>query len=193
MEEDKKVSSFTYDLLEREDSSDEQRERREVRRKKLEDKTKVKDPAREKRAKNRRKTLLVLVLLVLVAAAWTARSVQRMVALSQERAAVQAQVDELEKRRSELENELLMVNSDEYVEQQVRSQLHMIKPGEVLYIVPSSTEYTTSEPEEEEAVFFLKIGQDKDGSDVYTAPDEALEDTLFEQFTKQREQNNADE
>ena len=26
----------------------------------------------------------------------------------------------------------------------------MIKPGEVLYIVPSSTEYTTSEPEEEE-------------------------------------------
>lgn len=50
-----------------------------------------------------------------------------------------------------------------------------------------------AEPEEEDAVFFLKIGQDKDGSDVYTAPDEALEDTLFEQFTKQREQNNADE
>ena len=148
--DEKGVSSFTYDLLERESQSDEQRERREVRRKKLEDKTKVKDPAREKRAKNRRKTLLVLVLLVLVAAAWTARSVQRMVALSQERAAVQAQLDELEKRRSELENELLMVNSDEYVEQQARSQLHMIKPGEVLYIVPSSTEYTTSEPEEEE-------------------------------------------
>ena len=149
--DEKGVSSFTYDLLERESQSDEQRERREVRRKKLEDKTKVKDPARERRAKNRRKTLLVLVLLVLVAAAWTARSVQRMVALSQERAAVQAQLDELEKRRSELENELLMVNSDEYVEQQARSQLHMIKPGEVLYIVPSSTEYTTSEPEEEEA------------------------------------------
>ncbi|MBR3394320.1 MAG: septum formation initiator family protein [Firmicutes bacterium] len=146
--DEKGVSSFTYDLLERESQSDEQRERREVRRKKLEDKTKVKDPAREKRAKNRRKTLLVLVLLVLVAAAWTARSVQRMVALSQERAAVQAQLDELEKRRSELENELLMVNSDEYVEQQARSQLHMIKPGEVLYIVPNNTEY--SMPVEEE-------------------------------------------
>ena len=50
-----------------------------------------------------------------------------------------------------------------------------------------------AEPEEEDAVFFLKIGQDKDGSDVYTAPDEALEDTLFEQFTKQREQNDTDE
>ena len=82
-------------------------------------------------------------------AAFTARAVQRMVALTQERARVQAQLDELEKRRSELENELLMVNSDEYVEQQARSQLHMIKPGEVLYIVPSSTEYTTTEPSEE--------------------------------------------
>ena len=63
---------------------------------------------------------------------------------------VQAQLEELEKRRSELENELLMVNSDEYVEQQARSQLHMIKPGEVLYIIPNSTEYSAPEPEEPE-------------------------------------------
>ena len=50
-----------------------------------------------------------------------------------------------------------------------------------------------AEPEEEDAVFFLKIEQDEDGSDVYTAPDEALEDALFEQFTKQREQDDANE
>ena len=50
-----------------------------------------------------------------------------------------------------------------------------------------------AEPEEEDAVFFLKIEQDEDGNDVYTAPDEALEDALFEQFTKQREQDGADE
>ena len=149
MEKDKGVSSFTYDLLERESQTEEQKERREVRRKKLEDRTKVKDdPVKAKRAKSRRKTVLVLVLFVLVMAAFTARAVQRMVALTQERAMVQAQLDELEKRRSELENELLMVNSDEYVEQQARSQLHMIKPGEVLYIVPNNTEY--SMPVEEE-------------------------------------------
>ena len=150
MEKDKKVSSFTYDLLERESQTEEQKERREVRRKKLEDRTKVKDdPVRAKRARSRRKAVLILVLAVAVIAGVTARAVQRMVALTRERAVVQAQLDELEKRRSELENELLMVNSDEYVEQQARSQLHMIKPGEVLYIVPSSTEYTTSEPSEE--------------------------------------------
>ena len=150
MKEDRKVSSFTYDLLERESQSEEQKERREVRRKKLEDRTKVKDdPVRARRAKSRRKTVLALILVLAVTAAFTVRAVQKMVSLTQERARVQAQLDELEKRRSELENELLMVNSDEYVEQQARSQLHMIKPGEVLYIVPSSTEYTTSEPSEE--------------------------------------------
>ena len=43
MNEDKKVSSFTYDLLERESQSEEQKERRAIRRKTLEEKAKVKD------------------------------------------------------------------------------------------------------------------------------------------------------
>lgn len=43
-----------------------------------------------------------------------------------------------------------------------------------------------AEPEEEDAVFFLKIEQDEDGNDVYTAPDEALEDKLFETFIANR-------
>ena len=43
-----------------------------------------------------------------------------------------------------------------------------------------------AEPEEDDAVFFLKIEQDEDGNDVYTAPDEALEDKLFETFIANR-------
>ena len=50
-----------------------------------------------------------------------------------------------------------------------------------------------AEPEEEDAVFFLKIEQDEDGNDFYTAPDESLEDALFDQFTKQREQDDEQE
>lgn len=150
MNEDKKVSSFTYDLLERESQSEEQKERRAIRRKTLEEKAKIKDdPAKEKRARVRKRTMLVLFLIVALFGTFTVRSVQRMVALTRERAMVQAQLEELEKRRSELENELLMVNSDEYVEQQARSQLHMIKPGEVLYIVPNSSEYTAPAEQEE--------------------------------------------
>ena len=41
-----------------------------------------------------------------------------------------------------------------------------------------------TEPEEDDAVFFLKIEQDEDGNDVYTAPDESLEDKLFVQFSR---------
>ena len=43
-----------------------------------------------------------------------------------------------------------------------------------------------AEPEEDDAVFFLKVEQDEDGSDVYTAPDESIEDALFMRFTELR-------
>ena len=43
-----------------------------------------------------------------------------------------------------------------------------------------------AEPEEDDAVFFLKIEQDEDGNDIYTAPDESLEDALFIQFSAMR-------
>lgn len=46
-----------------------------------------------------------------------------------------------------------------------------------------------AEPEEDDAVFFLKVEQDEDGNDVYTAPDEALEDVLFSRFTELRSQD----
>ncbi len=39
-----------------------------------------------------------------------------------------------------------------------------------------------TDQEEEDAVFFLKIEQDEDGNDVYTAPSDELEDKLFERF-----------
>ena len=43
-----------------------------------------------------------------------------------------------------------------------------------------------AEPDEDDAVFFLKIEQDEDGNDVYTAPDESLEDALFIHFSRIR-------
>ena len=43
-----------------------------------------------------------------------------------------------------------------------------------------------AEPEEDDAVFFLKVEQDEDGNDVYNAPEGALEDILFQKFTEMR-------
>ena len=50
-----------------------------------------------------------------------------------------------------------------------------------------------ADPEEDDAVFFLKIEQDEDGSDVYSAPDEELEDILFARFTEMREKDSQEE
>ena len=50
-----------------------------------------------------------------------------------------------------------------------------------------------ADPEEDDAVFFLQVAQDEEGNDIYTAPDEDLEDILFDVFTKNRgseEENN---
>lgn len=43
-----------------------------------------------------------------------------------------------------------------------------------------------ADPEEDDAVFFLQVDQDDEGNDIYTAPDEDLEDKLFEVFSKYR-------
>lgn len=46
-----------------------------------------------------------------------------------------------------------------------------------------------AEPEEDDAVFFLRVEQDEEGNDVYNAPDEKLEDILFQKFSEMRSEN----
>ena len=46
-----------------------------------------------------------------------------------------------------------------------------------------------TEQEEDDQVFFLKMEQDENGGDIYTAPDEDIEDALFEQFLKEYEES----
>ena len=57
----------------------------------------------------------------------------------EERELLQEQRD-LEARKAELEEELTRVDETDYIEQQARQQLHMIKPGEILYLLPEHDE-----------------------------------------------------
>ncbi len=136
----RKLSSFTYDLLERRpEQTDAQKERREIRRKKIERKAELEDPRRLKRIARRRRSIFLVVLIIFVIGAFLVRAGYKSYTLAKERALVKARLDALERKKAELEVELLVVNSDEYVEQQARNQLHMIKPGEILYIIPKPT------------------------------------------------------
>ena len=46
----------------------------------------------------------------------------------------------LEKEKVQLTEELNNVNDPEYIEQQARKQLKMVKPGEIMYILPQNSE-----------------------------------------------------
>ena len=87
------------------------------------------------RAKQRRRLFLVLLAVLVVAGVLVGSSLVRIIALQKEKAEAQARLDELRQRIELLESELTRVTSDEYIEQQARTHLKMIYPGETLYIV----------------------------------------------------------
>ena len=62
-------------------------------------------------------------------------SVYNVITLKMEEAAARAQLEALEAEKRLLEEELSVVDSSEYIEQQAREQLRMILPGETLYVL----------------------------------------------------------
>lgn len=127
---------FKEDILENAISNRqrERSERREDLRKKreLQEKRNAEAAAR---AKRRRRFLAIAALLVIIAAALVGRSIYRIIELQREKARAEAELAELQEKIERLNSELKRVSSDEYIEQQARTQLKMIFPGETLYIV----------------------------------------------------------
>jgi cell division protein FtsB len=59
----------------------------------------------------------------------------------------------LTEKQAELKNELSQLDNEEYIEQEARSELHMIFPGEIMYVIPMEPPEAAAEetPEESEA------------------------------------------
>ena len=99
------------------------------------------------KAKKRRRILLASILALIVAAVFVGRSVYRIWELKREKAQAEAHLAELQEKLERMENELTRITSDEYIEQQARTHLKMIFPGETLYIVvPSGSESRPAQP-----------------------------------------------
>jgi len=98
----------------------------------------AKDERKKKRTSARRRRRRLIYLVVVTAALllvfFTARNIVGL--KMEERELLQEQRD-LEARKAELEEELTRVDETDYIEQQAREQLHMIKPGEILYLLPA--------------------------------------------------------
>ena len=78
---------------------------------------------------------IVLIVLVLIIVFTVATSIRTIVKLKAEQAELKKQNLALRKQKAELQNEFRNVNNRNYIEEQARIQLNMIKPGEVLYIL----------------------------------------------------------
>lgn len=77
---------------------------------------------------------LLVVALIGVAAV----SVRTIIELSAEKSRLRTENAELTQQKKDLEAELKSVNDLDYIEEQARKQLKMVKPGEVLYVIDDS-------------------------------------------------------
>ena len=78
---------------------------------------------------------LLAILCVIVLVGTVGFYVRRITSLHAEKEQLLAEKAELEQTKDEKLNELENVNDLDYIEEQARKQLKMIKPGEVLFVI----------------------------------------------------------
>lgn len=95
------------------------------------------DRARRRRFRvNRTRAIMALIIALVVG--MFALSVKNIIDLHQERAQLKTERKVLANQKEDLETELKHINEDNYIEEQARTQLNMVMPGEKLYIVSGS-------------------------------------------------------
>lgn len=110
---------------------------------KVRKKVKVAAPVSKRRATKSARRRLIYLAIILGLLAVIAFTAFHLLGLQKEIKAADEQKQVLEKEKSRLENELNQVNSQDYVEDKARSELHMIKPGETIYVAPQEDEQTS--------------------------------------------------
>jgi len=89
---------------------------------------------RRRITRNRRIVLAIILIVILGFLALVGNNILALSKLIQQKAEKEAELAKLQQEQEALSQELEQVNTDEYVEQQARSDLHMIRPGETLYV-----------------------------------------------------------
>lgn len=129
---------FPQDILE--DAISENQKARAERRaplieKKQQSQSKEKKQVKEDNKKKRKKFLFITFAALLIIVAVFGNKVYTIYRLSQEKAAAEKKLAEINYDIGKLQEELTRIKNPEYIEHQARNQLRMIYPGEVLYII----------------------------------------------------------
>ena len=92
---------------------------------------------------------LVLALIVVVLVGVGAVSVKTIIGLHLEKSELEKENAMLEQEKSDLQAELKSIDDLEYIEEQARKQLRMIKPGEVLFVLDEKRSEEVEQEEQE--------------------------------------------
>lgn len=131
------MSDFTDKIFE-DEMSQHQKDRNAARKEALEKKreeVKKREESRAKRAVVAKKTIIIAAIGLVVMLALFGRLVWQISQLSKQRDEALKNLNDLNEKIEQLESTLDRVTSLDYIEEQARSQLRMIYPGEKLYIV----------------------------------------------------------
>ncbi len=112
------------------------REKREAALIRKKEKEVQKKPASKRRKLKASRKRLVYLVIILSLIALVAIKVENIHSLIKERQELTAYKYVLMKEKAALNEEMNNVKSKEYVEQQARAQLRLVRPGEILYIFP---------------------------------------------------------
>jgi len=96
-------------------------------------------PSKRKRIKLNRKRNFYSALMLIIVVVFCV-SIFNMISANSQLKEAAAQRELLEMEKDALIYELENVDSEEYIEQQARTMLRMIKPGEIYYVVPKESE-----------------------------------------------------
>nr|WP_315021380.1 septum formation initiator family protein [uncultured Aminipila sp.] len=119
---------------------EERRERRKqaANKKQSKDSKNVSGELSERKANKRNRKRLIYFCIVLCIMLVIGVSIFNVYSLHKEYKDITAQNKHLKEQKQDLTEELGNVNNPEYIEQQAREQLKMVKPGEVLYVLPQT-------------------------------------------------------
>ena len=146
MAKQKKSKGRVVDFNKALEKKKEQQREEELRRKQAEEPVEISEVSesavKRRRTKKRRRTGVYVLVIVLVLAVF-GMLLHNVIGLKMEQHELEAKKVELEKKKKELKEEKKAVSDNDYIEEQARKQLKMIKPGEILYILPDEEDAKT--------------------------------------------------
>jgi cell division protein FtsB len=127
--------SYTSRVIDIEEAQQARRERRQSvpagRSRRMKEERESEERARKSFVTGRRVIFCIVVMCLIAITAVSGRNV---LALKADAAAAKEELSLIQEKKARLEEELASVGELSYIEAQARERLHMIKPGEILYI-----------------------------------------------------------